>query len=108
MIWAGVPWQGKTELPFASCKIGSLKYCSVLDEYYQPYVETHFSNGEFFQQDGVPVHTALFTKEYLCLRIFVTWTGLRKDLNLTFLRLYGQFWRGVFINVYISSMIRKI
>ena len=36
----------------------------MLDEVYQPWVEEHYPNGNVFEQDGVPSHTAPHTKVY--------------------------------------------
>ncbi len=36
----------------------------MLDDVYQPYVKKYYPNGNIFQQNGAPAHTALYTQEY--------------------------------------------
>lgn len=53
MCWAGVSWRRKKERAFVTNKIDAVRYCSMSDEYYQPYVEKYYSYGGLFQQDGI-------------------------------------------------------
>lgn len=41
MLWAGVSWRGKTDFLFASNNIGAVAYISMLDEFYQPFVDKY-------------------------------------------------------------------
>ncbi len=64
MIWGGVSWRGKTALAFIDSKVDKVRYCQMLDDVYQPYVKKYYPNGNIFQQNGAPAHTALYTQEY--------------------------------------------
>ncbi len=84
MIWAGVSWRGKTEFACTTNKVDAVQYCSMLDQTYQTYVEKYYPRGGIFQQDGVPAHTALFTKEYFMEEdmLVMDWPPKSPDMNI--------------------------
>ncbi len=84
MTWAGVSWRGKAPLVILNRKIDAVKYCNMLDEYYQLYVEQYYPNGNVFQQNGAPAHTATHKREYFMEEAMtvVDWPSKSPDMNI--------------------------
>ena len=84
MIWAGISGRGKTRLAYLRNKLDAVKYCSMLDEVYQPYVEKFYPSGGIFQKDGAPAHTAVYIKEYFMTEymLVMDWPAKSPDMNV--------------------------
>ena len=84
MVWAGAMWRGKTGLAFLSKKIGAVKYCKMLDEFFQPYVEKFYPNGVVFLQEGAPAHTVIHKKDYFTTEdmLVMEWPARSPDFNI--------------------------
>ncbi len=80
----GVSWRSKTALAFINSKVDAVRYCQMLDDVCPPYVEEYYPNGNIFQQDGAPAHTALYTKEcFMEERMCVLdWPAKSPDMNI--------------------------
>ena len=83
MVWAGTSYRAKTPLYFCASKVDAAAYTAMLDEVYQPWVEEYYPNGNIFQQDGAPSHTALHTKKYFASEAMdvLPWPAKSPDQN---------------------------
>ena len=64
MVFVGISWRGRTPLVFVSNKIDSVAYVEMLQDVFEPFIESHYPNGAVLQQDGAPCHTSKFTRDY--------------------------------------------
>ena len=83
MVWAGKPWRRKTPLVFVSNKIDSVAYVKMPQDVFEPFIESHYPNGEVLQQDRAPCHTSKFTRGYFATASItdVEWPHRSSDMN---------------------------
>ena len=82
MVWAGVWYNGKTELAIVEGSINHKKYIEVLGEYLLPSMPT--SNQFLFQQDNARVHTVNAVYKWLkehAVRVLYPWPAYSPDFN---------------------------
>ena len=83
MVWAGISWRGKTPLVFFDYKINVVQYVDMLEKNNEPFIEEYYPKGVTFLQDGAPVHTAKYTKEYFMESgiVDMKWAPRSPDIN---------------------------
>jgi len=65
MVWAAFSGAGKSAIAFIEGRKDALGYCNTLENYMLPFVYCFHGENFAFQQDGVSIHTANLTKEWV-------------------------------------------
>lgn len=83
MIWAGICFNGTTDIAFLDTSLNSEGYQEVLDHYLVPvFYEMCGTNG-IFQQDNAPIHTSTSTKQWFsdkCINL-MKWPARSPDVS---------------------------
>ena len=84
MVWGRIGWRGKTPLVFVTNKVNAVEYVRVLEEVYEPFIESLYPKGAILQQDNAPAHTALYTKDYFAEAgiVDLPWAPRSPDMNI--------------------------
>ena len=64
MVWAGISWEGKTELVVVNGTLNAEEYVKMLESHFLPFRDEYYPDGCIFQQDNAPAHTAKHTKDF--------------------------------------------
>ena len=84
MVWAGVGYNGRTELVIIETKNNAKKYVEVLAKYLLPFTHRIIGDKWVLQQDNSSIHTSNLVKDWVnCHNVtLLDWPSLSPELNI--------------------------
>jgi hypothetical protein len=84
MVWAGIGWNGKTNIAIIEGKNNSKSYIDILNTYLLPFAPRISCEDYIFQQDNSSVHTSKVVNNWFKSQNIkvIEWPSLSPDLNI--------------------------